>query len=442
MKSRICQVSFIVAIYSALAAFDAISAQASANLLVNGSFESGLSPWMFLVQNGAAASQTQDCTTATDGRCSEKINVATSTPNLLWSVQLRQGNIPLTAGRTMTVSFSAKASNTNNNIEVGIQQAQSPWKWYCLHSFQLTSQWATYTFTITPPASDPAAKINFNLAGSTGTIWIDNVVAADGTGTGTLSPPAGYTTSQLIFDDTFQQPTLDSTKWIPQIADGWGIWRKTVPAPYSAIDSGSFQTNYYDPYPQQGTNTTGPHVVTGNGLRLIATPSSKFPGYTWASGVVCTHGLFYFHGGYVQFRAKMPDSRSGMWAGLWFLEGGPEMDLQESGYYYGSANVNNVLASHWQGPGGWQTIQDTGVDLSADYHIYGLEYRPGQSMKVYLDGTLKATWTQNIPSGAYEILIDLEVADSRAQYWHTVAGPNTPSPIEFDVSEVQVYKLP
>ena len=119
-----------------------------------------------------------------------------------------------------------------------------------------------------------------------------------------LAPPPGYTASQMIFDDKFLNPTLDSTKWIPQIADEWGIWHKSVPAPYSAINAGGYQINYDDPYPQQGTNTTGLHVVTGNGLRIIATPSNRFPGYTWASGAVTTHGLFSFSGGYVQIRGE------------------------------------------------------------------------------------------------------------------------------------------
>jgi len=195
---------------------------------------------------------------------------------------------------------------------------------------------------------------------------------------------------------------------------------------------------YYDPYPQQGTNTTGLHTVTGNGLRLIATPSNRFPGYTWASGAVTTHGLFSFSGGYVQIRAKMPDSSSGMWAGLYFLDGGPEIDLQESGNTLGSANPNDVLAMNYHG-GGSQVLVNTGVDLSAAYHTYGMEYIPGQSIKMYLDGVLEATYTQNIPTGAYEIIMNLDAAGSQAAGWHTVAGNS--GQFELDVSEVQVYNL-
>jgi len=195
---------------------------------------------------------------------------------------------------------------------------------------------------------------------------------------------------------------------------------------------------YYDPYPQQGTNTTGLHTVTGNGLRIIATPSNRFPGYRWASGAVTTKGLFSFSGGYVQIRAKMPNSSSGMWACLWFLDGGSEIDLQESGSTLGSANPNHVLAMTYHG-GGSQVPVNTGVDLSAAYHTYGLEYIPGHSIKMYLDGALEATYTQNIPTGAYEILMNLQVAGSQAAGWHTVAGNS--GQFELDVSEVQVYKL-
>jgi hypothetical protein len=120
------------------------------------------------------------------------------------------------------------------------------------------------------------------------------------------------------------------------------------------------------------------------------------------------------------------------------------MDIQESGYYRGTASVNNVLASHWQGSGGSQVIQDTGTDLSAAYHTYGIEYRPGQSWKVFLDGQVKATWTSGVPTNAaYQVLIDLEIAGPGTAGWHTVADPaNNPGPFEYDVDDVQIYSLP
>jgi hypothetical protein len=274
-----------------------------------------------------------------------------------------------------------------------------------------------------------------------------------------LPPPPGYTVSQLIFEDTFISPSLDTTKWNPWLGNSaYGRWGDlgNLPSPYSAMNcnstcSNSYQIMYYDPFPYgYGTWTTGAHLLGGgNGnLALVAQPSSHFGslGYSWASAAVSTYGKAYLPatGGYVQWHAKMPDSSHGAWAGLWLLSsGGAEMDIQESGYPSGAASVNSTLASHWQGTGGSQIIQDTGKDLSAAYHTYGVEYRPGQSWKIYLDGHLMATWTSGVPTNAaYQVLVDLEIAGPNAAGWHTVAdAANHPGPFEFDVDSVQIYSL-
>jgi hypothetical protein len=274
-----------------------------------------------------------------------------------------------------------------------------------------------------------------------------------------LPPPAGYTKSQLIFEDTFASPSLDTTKWNPWMGDEihgrWGD-RGALPNPYSGMNcdsicSASYTVMYYDPYVYgYGTNTTGTHLLKGSAgnLALVARPSKYFArlGYSWASAAITTYGKAYLPatGGYVQWRAKMPDSSHGAWAGLWLLSaGGAEMDVQESGYLRGTANVNDLLSSHWHGAGGSQIIQDTGKDLSAAYHTYGVEYRPGRSWKVYLDGRLMATWTTGVPTNArYQVLIDLEIAGPKAARWHTVAdATHYPGPFELDVDDVQIYSL-
>jgi hypothetical protein len=125
-----------------------------------------------------------------------------------------------------------------------------------------------------------------------------------------------------------------------------------------------------------------------------------------------------------------------MWAGIWFLEGGAEIDLQESGAL--GTNSNTMLMSNLHASGNSESLIDTGINLSADYHIYGMEYKPGTSIKIYLDGVLMTTYTQNIPTGAYTIVMDLAVAQNAAS-WHTSTGTTTSSPSEFNVSDVQVY---
>ncbi len=272
------------------------------------------------------------------------------------------------------------------------------------------------------------------------------------TPTAGIDPPTGYPSSQLIFEDTFASASLNTTKWNAWEGDDiYGRYSDNgfLPSPYSAPNSGAAQIQYFDPYPYgYDTNTTGDHLVGGGAgnLALVAQPSSYFSdlGYSWASGGISSYGHAYLPatGGYVQWNAKMPDSRYGAWAELWLISSnGPELDVQESGYLSGSTNPNDILASNWHGAGGSQIIQDTGTDLSAGYHTYGVEYIPGQSWMVYLDGKVMATWTENVPTNAaYQVNIDLAIGGPMAAAFHTVADEiNHPGPFELNVNDVQIY---
>jgi hypothetical protein len=121
-------------------------------------------------------------------------------------------------------------------------------------------------------------------------------------------------------------------------------------------------------------------------------------------------------------------------------DGGPEIDLDESGYIgCGASAVNRCMATHMQSPGNAQHLVDTGVDLSAGYHIYGMEYKPGQSVTMYLDGRKISQDTTNIPTGAYEIIITNTIAEN-ALGWHTLTNNSTPQPLNLKVAEVQVWQ--
>lgn len=144
-------------------------------LLQNGSFETtGVDwqwPWRLNVQPGAAGALTQASSTKTDGNYSAQINVTQFTNP--WDVQLGQ-TVPLTAGQTYTIKFSAKA-DSSRSMGISVQGGISPYPNYYVQTVALTTAWQQFTYSFTAPTTDSIASLFFNVAQATGTVWLDNV---------------------------------------------------------------------------------------------------------------------------------------------------------------------------------------------------------------------------------------------------------------------------
>jgi beta-glucanase (GH16 family) len=272
----------------------------------------------------------------------------------------------------------------------------------------------------------------------------------------TMVPPTGYTASQLILDDKFAGTTLNSSVWNTYVTwesvNGAPVWTGSLPAGDSALGGplgsvavnspGSYDADYCDPS----------QISVDNGLSITMVPDTSQKGYTYRSACLSTYGKFQFTGGYVQFSVKMPnDLADGGWPALWFLPGtgtagdGAEIDLFEGGFTDSNSGLastvpeDQVFASHYHEPSGtwvgWAA--DTGVDMSAGYHTYGMEYIPGKSISTYFDGTLIHTFTTDIDTAPYEIIIDNAETNSNPSSFHDSGTP--PNPSVMSVAEVQVY---
>ncbi len=149
----------------------------SSNILQNPGFENSgtnwLSPWIINRRNPAQGSITKDTATFNSGAASAKVNITTASTD--WYYQLLQKGFGLTAGTPHTISFYAKAS-ANRNIKVAFQQNYPPYAvYYQQANVALTTSWKKFTYTFTPSVSESNALFVFNLAASTGQIWIDDV---------------------------------------------------------------------------------------------------------------------------------------------------------------------------------------------------------------------------------------------------------------------------
>jgi beta-glucanase (GH16 family) len=243
-----------------------------------------------------------------------------------------------------------------------------------------------------------------------------------------------------IFDDTFTGSALNMSNWNTYLAS-----RASNCTPWNGNGTGGSG----DPNPFNAAYFEPSQVSVNNGLSLTAVRGSAQSGYTWISGTLSTCGKFQFDGGTVDVTAKMPPG-NGMWPGIWMLPGSGctcttdnfEIDNFEGGFLDGSVPPANVFAWNLhQGSTDHGGNTDTGVDLSAAFHVYAMTWVPGVSVTWTLDGVRVGQLTSattSIPNEPMELILSLYVASSLTSGWHTVNDASTPSPAVMQVAEVKV----
>ncbi len=260
----------------------------AANLLSNGSFESGLSPWTFTLGTGIQGVQYQDAGTHDAGNWSEAIQMWSPASTVPWGAILSQPGISLSAGQVVTVSFAAMASNTHP-LTAGIQQTSGAWSWYGLKAFSLTPYWTNYTFSFTMPASDSDTALNFEMGNISGDVWIDKVSVTVG---GTTSAPAASIALGDSPDFNYGNPL-----WDPDLTsltqDGNEINRKfTFMLGFSAWASNGNYTTFGATQPaMDALNNAGYKIV----LTWCAQDSQNAganPSYNYASIIGGQHDAY------------------------------------------------------------------------------------------------------------------------------------------------------
>lgn len=243
---------------------------------------------------------------------------------------------------------------------------------------------------------------------STGTTTsTENGSGAAGTGSSgtssTDSPPiAGNWTS--IFDDEFKGSSLDSS-WTNQM---WNqTWNGTA-----TVSNGTLQLTAPD----------------ANTPALLNTENSAQP--------------FSFTYGYAQVTMQVPKGQ-GVWPAFWLLpleSANPGQRAGEIDVFEGQGNLpSTAFATYvWNNPSQHiQKVLDTGTDLSAGYHTYGVDWEKNQ-ITWYVDGkaiqTITSAQAPIDPNPMYLIL------DVWFGGWNGGTDSTTPFPATLSVKSVQVWQ--
>lgn len=132
-----------------------------------------------------------------------------------------------------------------------------------------------------------------------------------------------------------------------------------------------------------------PFSVQNGALTITARPTKpgeQAGGLPYTSGMITTENSFAQNQGYFEIRAQTPSTK-GFWAAFWMLpEGGagnPELDVLEQPNNLGSSSYWSYANFGDANKGGGSN--DTGQELSAGYHRYGLMWTP-TAITYYFDG--------------------------------------------------------
>jgi hypothetical protein len=259
--------------------------KATANLLVNGTFENGTTSWTFYT-NGAGSYATVSPGSSGAGNALQ-VSISTEGTN----VQLFQAGVTVQANTSYQLSFDAY-SNTGHNVEVSLGQHGAPYTNYGLlnRPVDLTTGWQNFSVTFTTSGftgSVSDARLMFWLApydAAGDRYGLDNIVLATAPalkevpGEGEVVPPlAGIIPGDFVLEGNFPNPFNPSTTiryGLPEPATvsiivysllGQEVTRLT----YGYQAAGSYQVTW------QGRREAGGTVSSGVYLcRMVATPSS------------------------------------------------------------------------------------------------------------------------------------------------------------------------
>ncbi len=224
------------------------------------------------------------------------------------------------------------------------------------------------------------------------------------------APAADLKGWHLIWGDEFNGKTVDPAKWYVEDA--------------ALVKNNELQ--YYAP----------DDVFLRDGCLVLRSQKRTVGTRDYSSGLVSTRGRFAQAFGRIEIRAKLPKGQ-GLWPAHWMLpEDGswpPEIDIMEM---VGSQPNNVVMSLHnGQWPDLWtQSMDYMGPDFSAGFHVFALEWEPGE-MRWLVDGEVRHSTKQGVPQKPFYLILNTAVGGDMPGE----PDDSTPFPQEHVVDYVRVY---
>lgn len=230
----------------------------------------------------------------------------------------------------------------------------------------------------------------------------------------------------LVWSDEFASETLNPQNWLfDKGAGGWG----------------NNELQYYSNRPE--------NIRIEDGVLIIEARNEEYMAWEYTSARIKTHYLQSWTYGRIEARMKLPVGGKGVWPAFWMLGDNiatarwpncGEIDIME--------NIGNptVIYGSVHGPGysGGNAITKSfvsAVDLSADFHIYAVEWEADE-IRWYVDDQLYHTLRREQVPGEWVfdhpffLILNLAVGGN----WPGYPDETTIFPQQLLVDYVRVYQ--
>jgi endo-1,3-1,4-beta-glycanase ExoK len=138
------------------------------------------------------------------------------------------------------------------------------------------------------------------------------------------------------------------------------------------------------------------NVIVDNGYLRLRIP----PGTTGGAEI---ESMDYYGYGSYRARMKMADAPTSITGFFLYSGTDPFSEIDIEVYNDGTGAMDFVTWADGQRTN--HVRKDFRFDPSADFHNYRIDYNPG-SVQFYIDGNLRQTWTEGVPSSSMKLLVN------------------------------------
>ena len=271
-------------------------------------------------------------------------------------------------------------------------------------------------------------------------------------------PPKETGSWELTFEENFDSPQLDESKWFPGYRLGRLEYYKRIgfpnehgrgwpqpPLAHYVIENGIIKLRVTETLPKRAA-VDAPCVC---GL------TSYIYRYNEKSGKFDDHIKFSQKYGWFEMRCRVP-AGSGFYSAFWLHQVGAEFqEFSPEGLFQRKSGVVEIDIFEWLGkkvksgynefnvhfaPGkGWYDF-NSGVDGSKDFHTWAIDWQEGQ-ITWYFDGKQVRVYKGPTPPRQMYLLMALFYRGFPSQAnWLGPLSPDTKYPIDFEIDYVRVWK--